>query len=338
MSKRPTTIFILGAGIMQIPAIRAAKAMGWRVIVADGSPEAEGIALADQFVNVDLKDRDAMAAAVKLCQADGGVDGVFTAGTDFSATVAWAANQCGLPGLAYETTLNATDKARMRRVFREHGVPQPEFMELSRGDSARRALERLSFPLVVKPVDNMGARGVRRIDTEEELAAAFASAVGFSRSGRAIVEEYVSGPEYSLDALVWRGEPTLCGIADRHIFFEPYFVEMGHTLPAVLDDPTLAKIVAVFFQGIRALGIDNGSAKGDIKLSPRGPVVGEIAARLSGGYMSGWTFPYASGIDVTRSALRIAVGLQPLDLSPSSPFPAGWTRSPGLKRPGRRRV
>ncbi len=307
---------------MQIPAIRAAKAMGWRVTVADGNPEAEGIPLADRFAHVDLKDLDAMTRAVKLCQADGGVDGVFTAGTDFSATVAYAAERCGLPGLPYETALNATDKARMRRVFREHGVPQPDFVELTRGDRAETALEKLSFPLVVKPVDSMGARGVRRIDTPEELEAAAASALIFSRSGRVIVEEYVNGPEYSLDALVWRGEPALCGLAERHIRFEPSFVEMGHTMPAVLDGPTGDRVRDVFFRGIRALGIDNGAAKGDIKLSASGPKVGEIAARLSGGYMSGWTYPYASGVDVTRSALRIAVGLPPLDLEPRE---KGWS-------------
>jgi biotin carboxylase len=310
------TIFILGAGVMQLPAIRAAKAMGWRVIVADGNESAEGIPLADRFVHVDLKDREAMAAAVRRCQAEGGVDGVFTAGTDFSSTVAWAAECCGLPGLAYETALNATDKVRMRRTFKRRGVPQPGFVELARGDDARAALETLAFPLVVKPVDNMGARGVRRIDSRDELVSSFKAALEFSRSGRVIVEEYVSGPEYSLDALVWRGRPTLCGIADRHIFFEPYFVEMGHTMPAVLDDDSRRRIIDVFFRGIEALGIDNGAAKGDIKLSPRGPMVGEIAARLSGGYMSGWTYPYASGVEVTRSALRIAVGLPPLDLEP----------------------
>jgi hypothetical protein len=72
----------------------------------------------------------------------------------------------------------------------------------------------------------------------------------------------------------------------------------------------------LFARGIRALGIDNGAAKGDIKLASGGAMVGEIAARLSGGYMSGWTFPLSSGVEVTEAALRIAVGLPPGDLSP----------------------
>jgi biotin carboxylase len=318
LKEDPKTIFIVGAGVMQLPALRAARAMGWRVIAADGSREAEGVPLADRFEHVDLKDHQAMAEAVRRCQADGGVDGVFTAGTDFSATVAWAAEQCGLPGIGYQTALNATDKVRMRNVFREQAVPQPAFMALCPDDDPAAALERLGFPLVVKPVDNMGARGVRRIDTVPELVSAVKTAFEFSRSGRVIVEEYVAGPEFSLDALVYRGRPVLCGLAERHISFEPYFVEMGHTMPAMLDEQVKTAITAVFFRGIRALGIDNGAAKGDIKLSARGPVVGEIAARLSGGYMSGWTYPHASGVDLTRAALRLAVGLEPGDLSPKT--------------------
>ncbi len=316
LSDSAKTIFILGAGVMQLPALRAARAMGWRVIAADGNPEAEGIGLADRFVHVDLRDREAMADAVRRCRENGGVDGVFTAGTDFSSTVAWAAERCGLPGIGFETALNATDKVRMRTVFRERGVPQPSFAALGPDDDPGNVLAALAFPLVVKPVDNMGARGVRRVDTPRELETAVKEALGFSRSGRVIVEEYVAGPEFSLDALVYCGEPVLCGLAERHICFEPYFVEMGHTMPAELAGDARDAITDVFFRGIRALGIENGAAKGDIKLSAAGPVVGEIAARLSGGYMSGWTYPFASGVSPTRAALRIAVGLPPGDLTP----------------------
>jgi hypothetical protein len=115
---------------------------------------------------------------------------------------------------------------------------------------------------------------------------------------------------------VFRGQATVCGVADRHIFFPPYFVEMGHTMPSELDPELLGQAEEVFLAGIRALGIRNGAAKGDIKLTPSGPAVGEIAARLSGGYMSGWTFPLSCGVEVTEAALNIAVGLPPGDLRP----------------------
>jgi hypothetical protein len=153
------------------------------------------------------------------------------------------------------------------------------------------------------------------------LISAVEEALQFSRSGRVIVEEYIEGPEFSLDAIVYQGEVTLCGIADRHIFFPPYFIEMGHTMPAALPPETRELVADTFRAGIRALGITLGAAKGDIKLSPRGPMIGEIAARLSGGYMSGWTYPYAAGVEPAAGAIRVCMGKEPGDLQPRK----AWT-------------
>ncbi len=307
---------ILGAGIMQIPGIRLARKSGWRVIVVDGNPDALGRKLADRFEVVDLKDRDGLVDLATRCLKNGGLDGVFTAGTDFSSSVAWVAERAGLPGMSFETAMRATDKCQMREAFRRAGVPSPGFACWTGQSDPAEVLGTLKFPLVVKPVDNMGARGVRRVDDKDSLIEACHSALPLSRSSKVIVEEFMEGPELSLDAVVYRGEAIVCGIADRHIFFPPSFVEMGHTMPTALDRGTSKRVEEVFKAGIRATGIDNGAAKGDIKLTPSGPMVGEIAARLSGGYMSGWTCPLSCGVEVTQAALNVAVGLPPGDLNP----------------------
>ncbi|MCL2706379.1 MAG: hypothetical protein FWE72_09265, partial [Spirochaetaceae bacterium] len=90
-----------------------------------------------------------------------------------------------------------------------------------------------------------------------------------------------------------------------------YFVEMGHTMPSSFPKEAVDKIINVFCDGIRAIGIDNGAAKGDIKYSDGKATIGEIAARLSGGYMSGWTFPYSTGFSVIDAALKIALDKDP---------------------------
>jgi biotin carboxylase len=304
------TVFILGAGVMQIPAIRAAKELGWTVVVADANPDALGTDLADRFLPVDLKDVEGLAAAARGIQAEFGLDGVFTAGTDFSASAAYVAGQLGLPGIPYEAAIAASDKLKMRSVLAAAGVASPRFIEAT-SSSGLAAAAALSFPLVVKPADSMGARGCRSVLNGPELEAAVAAALPFSRTGRVIVEEYVEGPEFSIDALVEGDEILIRGIADRHIFFDPYFVELGHTMPSAADPEIQEEVLRVFRLAVRALGITLGVAKGDMKYCParREAVVGEIAARLSGGYMSGWTYPYASGIDVTREALLLSVGL-----------------------------
>ena len=316
MMKRKT-ILILGTSTMQLPAIRAANRLGWQVVLADRNRDGEGYAMADRFIHVDLADREGMLIAAREVHEDIGLDGVFTAGTDFSATVAHVAEGLALPGIPLSVALDASDKFRMRSVFSSAGLPSPDFTVVGPGEDAAAASEHLGMPLVVKPVDNMGARGVKRVDSHHELKFAVSDALGYSRSSRAIVEQFIDGPEFSLDALVCHGEITLCGVADRHIRFPPYFVEVGHTMPSNQASSVVDAVVDLFFRGIKALGIENGAAKGDIKYGDDGPVIGEIAARLSGGYMSGWTYPYSSGVDVTEAALKIAVGEDPGDLPTS---------------------
>ena len=314
------TILILGGGIMQIPAIRNAKEMGFRVIVADANPDAPGIKLADKFAAIDLKNHKAIAAEAVRLRKDENLRAVFTAGTDFSATVAYAATAAGLPGIDYSTAMSASNKILMRRVFAENSIPSPAFYPVSNELEAFEACMKLDFPVVIKPVDSMGARGVIRIDSpdaRDAISAAVENAVAASRSGEAIVEEFIDGPEFSLDALIYEDEITICGFADRHIYFPPFFIEMGHTIPTDIPDDMRQEIETVFKRGIRALGITCGAAKGDMKYSrSKGAMVGEIAARLSGGFMSGWTFPFHSGVNLTAAAIRIAAGSPPGDLSP----------------------
>jgi biotin carboxylase len=301
-------LLILGAGLMQGPAISQARDMGLYTVVVDGDPTASEAGRADRFECIDLKDKEGIAALGQSLKSDGGLSGVMTAGTDFSASVAWVAEKLGLPGIPYESALNASDKDRMRRCFAAAGVPSPRFTTFTTEKSP--VAIPFGFPAVVKPVDNMGGRGCRRVDSPEDLAAALPEALRFSRSGKAIVEEFMDGPEFSVDAIVNKDEIKVCGFADRHIFFPPYFIEMGHTMPSALNSADTKALLEAFFAGVRSLGITAGygAAKGDLKLTSRGPMIGEIAARLSGGYMSGWTYPYASGVEVTRGAILAALG------------------------------
>ena len=292
-------VLILGAGVMQLPALRWAMGQGWEVYVADGNPAAPGAELADHFVPVDLTDIDGMVAAAGKIHGKEKLHGVFTAGTDFSFTVASVAKALQLPGIAPEVALNASYKDRMRKIFAAHGVSSPRFAKLPSDGELDAALKDLDLPVVVKPVDNMGARGIRRVDTLEEYQAAVRQARRFSRTGVVIVEEYVEGREFSIDALVLGDEVLFTGIADRHIYFPPYFIEMGHTMPSNSDENVLEAVKEVFMHAVRALGIRNGAAKGDVKWDGQKAVIGEVAARLSGGYMSGWTYPYSSWVELT---------------------------------------
>ena len=331
-------VFMLGAGFMQGVAIRAARALGCTVVAADGNPSAVCAAEADEFVCIDLKDTARLIDYAPYLQQNGGLDAVFTAATDFSAAVAAVAAACGLRGHTLEAALNATDKVRMRECFRKAGVPSPAFIELTAADLAAPAdrleargnvrysdlgaatadtLERRlgelagRFPLVVKPVDNMGARGCSLVRNLPELRKAAATALQYSRSGRVIVEEYIEGSEFSIEGLIFGRRLYITALADRHIFFPPYFIEMGHTIPSDCTQDIADEVMSVFERGVHALGLTDGAVKGDILVRNGKAFVGEIAARLSGGYMSGWTVPYSCGLDITAAALTLALGGSP---------------------------
>lgn len=327
---RKENCLILGAGLMQKPAILSARELGYRVCVVDADDNAACVSLADEFRKIDLKDKEAILDyARELKNSADGLAAVFTAGTDFSASVSYVCEALALPSHSYESALNASVKDRMRQCFKDSAVPSPEFMRITEDDIAdfgacaenqgdkiglgllEKVLERLRFPFVVKPVDNMGARGCRMVRNEIEFLPAVRAAVECSRTKTAILENYMRGEEYSIDALVYDGKFIVTGLAVRHIKFEPYFIEVGHTMPAVLDENVHDQLISVFALGAKSLGLTCGVAKTDIKYTEDGPMIGEIAARLSGGYMSGWTYPYASDLNLTKQALLIAAGRSP---------------------------
>ena len=312
-------ILILGAGPLQIPAIQAAKNKGWYVYVADGNPNAPGVCFADEFAPIDLKDTDSLVRyAQQLSKTK--LDGVFTAGTDFSVAVSSVAEKLQLPTHSLQAAMNASDKFLMRSCFKNSNVPSPDFILVDSKCDETKIFDiiktQLGFPLVVKPVDNMGARGCQLVSSFEQLPLAIKNAQSNSRTSRAIAENYMDGPEFSVDALVYDDEVHITGFAMRHIFYPPYFIEMGHTMPADFPQDKIEELVSVFKQGVKALSLSWGAAKGDIKYTSKGPMIGEIAGRLSGGYMSGWTYPYSSGVNLTEQALLLAVGEKPNALQP----------------------
>lgn len=307
---------VIGGGLLQVPVIQTAQKMGLRVIVTDYNPNALGMKYADIPIVMSTRDIEGSVRVAKKQHEITPISGVLTVGTDASATVAAVANALNLPGIKFEDAIAATNKIKMRTRFFEHGVPSPHFFPVWSLSDAKKACKVLGFPVVIKPSDNMGARGVVRIDNKNQIADAFAFAKSASPSGELIIEEFMEGHELSIDAVVFNGEVTFTGIADRIIEYPPHFVETGHTMPSQLPKVMQDSACEVMKAGIKALGIHLGCAKGDIKITKDGPKIGELAARLSGGFMSAYTYPLSSGVNLMRAAIEIALGQEPGNLEP----------------------
>lgn len=310
------TIMVIGGGLLQLPVILTAKKMGLQVMVTDYNSNALGMKDADIPIIMSTRDIEGSVRVAKAQNELTPISGVLTVGTDASMAVAAVANALNLPGIKFEDAEAATNKIKMRMRFKEHGVPSPNFLPVWSLSDAKKAGKILKFPIVIKPSDNMGARGVMRIDNFNQLADAFKFSKGASPSGELIMEEYMDGAELSIDSIIYNNEITITGVADRIIEHPPYFIETGHNMPSSLPKSVQDAACEVMKLGIRALGIDIGAAKGDIKITKDGPMIGELAARLSGGFMSAYTYPLSTGVDLIKAAIEVALGQEPGNLEP----------------------
>lgn len=299
-----------------MPLIQSALKMELNPIVFDMDPEAPGRSLAHSFVQMSTRDIDGCVREAKKLALEKTVHGVITAGTDASRAVSAIAAALDLPGIRYNDAEAASNKVLMRKRLRSAGVPVPDFAPVWNLKDAREALDELGTPAVLKPAENMGARGVIKIRHRTELAAAYKHAKKYSTTGEMILEQYMEGPELSVDALTFQGQFWITGIADRIIEKEPFFIERGHNMPSALGAQILEEVRRIMIAGMKALGIHTGAGKGDIKVTPQGVKIGELAARLSGGWMSSHTYPIHSGVDLYRAAIQISLGEKPHSLEP----------------------
>ncbi|TGL23473.1 ATP-grasp domain-containing protein [Leptospira bourretii] len=310
------TILIIGGGLLQVPIIQTAKTMRLHTVVADMNPSSIGFQIADEAIVMSTKDVEGMVRESKKFAQNSQIHGVITAGTDASMTVAAVASALQLPGIRFVDAEAASNKVKMRQRLKEFGMPIPRFAAVWSLQDAKDALDSLTFPLVMKPADNMGARGVIKVNHKDDLPTAFRHAKRFCPTGELILEEYMEGPELSVDALAFQGQIRMTGIADRIIEREPYFIEVGHNMPSAMSKEVLDEVERVMAGGMRALGIHLGAGKGDIKVTKDGVKIGEIAARLSGGFMSAFTYPLSTGVNLNRAALLISLGETPDNLDP----------------------
>src|SRR5262249_17953726 len=207
----------------------------------------------------------------------------------------------------------------------------PWFRSIASLAELRAVFAERGYPLVLKPVDGRGARGVLRLTEATDLAWAFSHAASQSRRGAVMIEEHLAGPQISTEGLLVGGAGTTCGFIDRNYehleTFAPYMVENGGEQPSMLPLPAQRRIAATAMDAGRAMGIVNGSVKGDMVWTDRGPCVIEIAARLSGGWMSTDQVPLGTGVDLIGCAIRLALGEE----GPAEDLRPRWHRGVAIR-------
>lgn len=308
VKNNPKKILIIGASVLQLPAILKAKEMGFYVGVADYNPEAVGIQYADEYFNVSTIDIDGITKLSESFLPDG----IMTLATDMPMrAIASAAKKCGLPGISFETAIRATDKAEMIRAFEKNGVEHPWYYVVGDQESFEETIRNISFPCIMKPTDNAGSRGVVLVHCLDEVRGAYEYARGESRNGAVIIEEYLQGPEFSVEVIVTDGEPHVLQITDKLTTGAPHFVEMGHSQPTGQSDENQEKIRDLAVRACRAVGISIGPAHIEMIMTKDGPKMVELGARMGGDCITTHLVPLSTGVDMVGATIDISCGKKP---------------------------
>ena len=289
-------LLVLGAGPAQLGLLAAARERGLFVIALDRDPAAPGFRYADRRAIISTEDEQGIE---RLAAAER-VEGLIAPGIDWPVGIAArVADKMGLAHpLSPAAAALAVSKQRQRELLAQAGVPQP------RWQLARMAEEGLPVPAVVKAPDRQGQKGLTLVRSEEELPGAIAAAIEESRSGVALVEEVVDGPEVTVNAFSLRGEYHPLTVTDRLTAEPPAFgVALAHVWPSEAG----GKAAEVAESAVRALGIEDGPTYTQLRVGPEGPQVIEVAARLGGGH-DAELVKLALGVDLNGLALQAALG------------------------------
>ena len=306
------TLLIIGAGREQIPAYQIAKKMGLTVIGTDRNPDAPAFDFADKKLICSTRDANHTLETVLEFSKKNPINGVMTIANDASLTVALVANTLGLPGISSKSAKYASDKSLMKNQFIKFGVSTPKSEVVENKKDFLKLVSKKNFPLILKPSDGRGGRGVFYIDKSVDLDLAWNSVFEISDDKKLMLEEYVIGDQLSVEGIFIKKKYFPIGFSDRNYEnltqTRPHIVEDGGTIPSKYDGKILNKISSLIEKASKSLKIDFGSVKADIVLSNDEPMIIELAARLSGNYFATHHIPMAYGVDIVSSVIKISLG------------------------------
>ena len=302
------TIMIIGAGPFQVPAILEAQEMGYRVLAVDGNADALGLKLANYQYNIDLKDIEDCIQVARERK----IAGVFTVAADVAVkTVAAVASALKLPGLTVESAEIATDKSRMRECFEKHGVPSPKWRKCRKLEEASAKSQEIGFPVVIKPADSAGSRGVSLVQNVGDVTAAFYGAAKHTTNSLILVEEFMPGVEISVEAFVHKGQVHILTLSDKVRTKPPYLLDLSVHFPSNQPAEIQKQARDVATRGILACGIDNATIHMEQMITPDGPKIVEFAARGAGFHVFTNMIHWVTGVNAVSELIKLSVNAKP---------------------------
>jgi biotin carboxylase len=299
-------VVIVGCGFPQLGLLRAARELDLHVIGVDANPRAIGAAVCNEFHEVSTHDVDRITRVAREVRARG----ITTCGSEIalSSTVR-AAEALGVPFYGDVATVDRCQaKDEMRAAYLRGSAPIPAFAAIRALAEAQAFVEEHGLPVVIKPSRGWGQRGVSKVEQQAELPAAFERARSASSAGIAIIEAFIEGREFSVNAYTLNGVTTVYSVTERIIthYPDPPGITFAEWFPAGLDAPDEKRAVEAALAGIRALGIQRGPTYTQLRVGPRGAMIVETAYRLGGGLDPDVAL-LASGTSLFRKILGVAL-------------------------------
>ena len=308
-------IMVLAAGLLQIDVIEKAKSMGYYVLAVDGNPKAPGFNFADKAICADIVNEETM---LKIAR-DEHVDGVIHPCSEVSMAVMGRINdELGLSGISREQAICATNKHLMRKAFEKGNAPSPKsILAQDAEDAWSRLQNEFDTDAILKPSRNSGSRGIAKVSRnmdKGDFIRAYDEALSESRDHSVLIEQFIEGPEFSIEMIVWQGDIHVLTVTDKKTTGAPHFVELGHNQPSCFSATDVETLKAAAVAGVRALGVNNCACHAEAKLMNGKAYLMEVGARLGGDFISTELTHLSTGIDMVAAAIDVALGVEP-DLS-----------------------
>jgi biotin carboxylase len=298
-------IAILGASYLQKPLVEKAIEMGLEThCFAWDNTEAICKSIAHFFYPISVLEKDEI---LNKCM-DIQIDAITTIATDICIpTIAFVAEKMNLISNTYNSSILATNKEKMRNAFEIHNVNSPKSKAVSYFEE--NSFINFNFPLIVKPTDRSGSRGVEKVENKAELKATIERAKSESIEKRVVVEEFITGNEVSVESISWNGEHNILAITDKVTSEEPYFVELEHHQPSSLPNEIQNKIKEETLKALNALDIKFGASHTELKINSKGEIyLIEVGARMGGDFIGSSLVNLSTGFDYLKAVIQIALG------------------------------
>lgn len=291
---------IIGASYLQMPLIMKAKKMGIETHVFAWKCGDPGEEAADYFYPISITEKEDILEKCKQIN----IDGIISIASDLAmVAVNYVASYMGLVGNSLKATEASTNKHTMRKAFEKNGDPSPKSFLVESSDECKN----LDYPVIVKPLDRSGSRGITKLYSSKGLNDAIDRAKDLGFIKKALVEEFAEGQEYSVECISYNGVHHYLTSTKKFTTGAPNFIETGHLEPGHIDG-----VQKVIFHALDSLGVKYGASHSEVKVDDKGNIkIIEIGGRMGGDFIGSDLVRLSTGFDFVEAVIEVALGIEP---------------------------